>query len=212
MPYANQQTAPSKFTALSGLVLLLTEKDLHHNLNWNAFDITPSTYQEKWEASFFVCILARCREIWHYQHRRGYTKFENKRQRGWRGGNYIFVQDVARNSMSLPTPPTVRYPSGAVSYRKLTVQDCTAPCDSNVGNGSLMAALDAGCARTLWPRGHTYALVKGRASSEMFSPHLFFFRSTIAFPCFTPSCLYTTFLKPPPPPSYHQSIMILIST
>jgi len=37
-----------------------------------------------------------------------------------------------------------------------------------VGNGSLMAALDAGCARTLWPLRYTYALVKGRASSEFF--------------------------------------------
>jgi len=43
-----------------------------------------------------------------------------------------------------------------------------------VGNGSLMAALDAGCARTLWPQRHTYALVKGCASSEnVFTPLVF---------------------------------------
>ena len=37
-----------------------------------------------------------------------------------------------------------------------------------------MAALDAGCARTLSPQKHSYALVKGRASCEnVFTPFVF---------------------------------------
>jgi len=45
-----------------------------------------------------------------------------------------------------------------------------------------MAALDAGCACTLWPLKHTYAPVKGRASSEnCFTP--------LVFPSFLPSYL-----------------------
>jgi len=44
-----------------------------------------------------------------------------------------------------------------------------------VGNGSLMAALDSGYARTPWPQSHMYALVKGRASSKnVFTPLVFF--------------------------------------
>ena len=43
-----------------------------------------------------------------------------------------------------------------------------------VGNGSLMAAFGEGCARALWPLRYTYALVKGRASSEnVFAPLVF---------------------------------------
>jgi len=43
-----------------------------------------------------------------------------------------------------------------------------------VGNGSLMPALDARCARTLWPLRHTHPLVKGRAGSENgFTPLVF---------------------------------------
>ena len=49
-----------------------------------------------------------------------------------------------------------------------------------VENGSLMAALDAGCARFLWPQGHMYALATGRAALKMFSPHLFFFPSHLS--------------------------------
>ena len=74
-----------------------------------------------------------------------------------------------------------------------------------------MAALGAGCARSLWPQRHTYALVKGRVSSQnVFTPLVF--PSFTPSPRDTPSFLYTTFLKSFLPPSCHQSIMILIST
>jgi len=65
-------TAMAGIALISGLVLLLMEKDPHHNLTRNAFDITRLTYLEKWGASFLVCISARFREIRHYQHCRGY--------------------------------------------------------------------------------------------------------------------------------------------
>jgi len=55
-----------------------------------------------------------------------------------------------------------------------------------------MAALGAGCARSLWPQRHTYALVKGRASSQnVFTPLVF--PSDTPSPHNTPSFLYTTF-------------------
>jgi len=39
---------------------------------------------------------------------------------------------------------------------------------------TLMATLNAGCARTLWPQRLTYALVKGRASTKNgFTPLVF---------------------------------------
>ena len=80
-----------------------------------------------------------------------------------------------------------------------------------VGNGSLMAALDAGRARALWLQRNTYPLVKGRASSEnVFTPLVFL--SFTSFPRFTPSFLYTTFLTHFLSLSYHQSIKIPIPT
>ena len=55
-----------------------------------------------------------------------------------------------------------------------------------------MAALDAGCARTLWPQRHTYALVKGCASSEIiFTPLVFLSLLFLLAPFLTahlPSC------------------------
>ena len=45
----------------------------------------------------------------------------------------------------------------------------------NVGNCSVMAALDAGCARTSRPHWYAYALVKGRLGYEnVFTPLSFF--------------------------------------
>jgi len=42
---------------------------------------------------------------------------------------------------------------------------------NGVGNRSVMAALDVGCARTTMPHGYTYALVKGHASYQnVFTP------------------------------------------
>jgi len=52
----------------------------------------------------------------------------------------------------------------------------------HVGNRSLMAALDAGCARTTRPHWYTYALVKGRASYENVSTSLSVFLSFLPVP------------------------------
>jgi len=51
-----------------------------------------------------------------------------------------------------------------------------------------MAALDAGCARSLWPQGHTYALAKGRASSENVFTPLVFLSFTAFLASHLPSC------------------------
>jgi len=59
---------------------------------------------------------------------------------------------------------------------------------SATGNGSLMAALDAGYVHTLWPLRHTYALVKGRASSENVFTLFFFFPYNLLLASHLPSC------------------------
>ena len=65
----------------------------------------------------------------------------------------------------------------------------TCPGRYCVGNGTLMAALDAGCARTLWPLTHTFALAKGRASSENVSTPLIFLPSYLrSLHTFLPVC------------------------
>jgi len=80
----------------------------------------------------------------------------------------------------------------------------------DVGNGSLMAALDAGYARTLAAEAYVRSSQRTRKLKKVFTPLVFL--SLTPSPRFTPSFLYTTFLKYFLPPSYHQSIMILIST
>ena len=73
------------------------------------------------------------------------------------------------------------------------------------GNGSLMAALDARCAHTLWPLRYTYTLVKGRASSEnVFAPPVFL--SFLPLPVLythLPSCIQLFSAFP-----FHQVITI----
>jgi len=59
----------------------------------------------------------------------------------------------------------------------------------------LTAALGAGCARSLWLQGHTYALAKGRASSEnVFTPLVFVSLSPF-LATHLPSCT-ASFAKP----------------
>jgi len=78
------------------------------------------------------------------------------------------------------------------------------------GNGSLMPALDARCARALWPLRHTHPLVKGRASSgNVFTPLVFLsFLPLLA--SHLPSCTHN--FPQALSSNYHQSTMILISS
>ena len=76
-------------------------------------------------------------------------------------------------------------------------------CEMFVGNGSLNAALDAGCARTRWPQRQVCASVRTsqrtRKLSKMFSPHLFltFTPFLASLPSsFLPVQHNITFLKP----------------
>ena len=75
-----------------------------------------------------------------------------------------------------------------------------------------MAALDAGCARTLRPQRYTYALIKGRASSKnVFTPLVFLSLTPFLAPLPPSFLINTTLHKPFLSPTYHRSIIVFIS-
>ena len=111
------------------------------------------------------------------------------------------VRDVSRHRLE---------PNHFCQYDKLGIlyhgKSLVPRCLANVGNGSLNAALDAGCARTQRPQRHVCALVKGRAgSSKCFHPTCFSFLHT--FPRFTSFFLSSCTKQRSLSLSFHQLII-----